>query len=369
MKSNFSEAIEEKFRKESITLIDSFRTTSPNKRWAFGRNIYSAALSDSDLVAGFIDDYFPNSEWRGRPVIKSVDIEVDAFVIIASGGNTLTIKKKMDLENIKNIDYFAFQKCANYELPEIRFNEGFAEHYDSNTLKFKNTFDLLKDLESKDIYQKLIDFRLTQNIYYLKDFKENQSNQYFDFMHTLGLQPSNFVDIGSYQGENTLTFLKENPDYLDIVIIEPNPENFEIIANRMISLKNVYLFEGVLGSSEGNVQFAGDGTTGLIVDSGGMTVKMKKLDSICEHVSGVTLVKMDVEGGEEEILLGARGTLQRLRPILAISGYHRIQDYWRVPELVFETVDDYSLFIRHYTETIYETVFYFIPNELILESS
>jgi len=343
--------------------IELFEKTPLEKRWAFGRNRYSAELSKIGLIAGFIDDFYPHPQWHDLPVVRSNEIEDDIFIIIASGGNTLSIKKKLEKGKIKHIDYFAFQKKSGYELPEIYFNEGFENHFKSNISKFDNTYYVLKDEESKTIYKKLIKFRLTHDIRYLNGFKENQENQYFDFLSYIEDKLSNFIDIGAYHGENSITFAKENPDYSNIIAIEPNSENFEFCVNQTSSLPNIRVINGVLGRTEGIVEFDGQGTTGFIVESGGLRVQMQTLDSVCGEISGTTVIKMDVEGGEEEIILGGRNALQELRPILAISGYHRIQDYWKIPELVFSVLNNYSLYIRHYTETIYETVLYFIPNE------
>ena len=45
---------------------------------------------------------------------------------------------------------------------------------------------------------------------------------------------------------------------------------------------------------------------------------------------------MDIEGAEYEALLGARGTISKYRPGLAISLYHRPADLWQIPLLINE---------------------------------
>jgi FkbM family methyltransferase len=355
------------FKIESNRLIELFNETPIEKRWAFGRNLYSEALYRKNLIAGFIDDFYALGNWLGLPVIKSNEIEATTFVIIASGGNTLSIKQKLKLQKIRHIDYFAFQKLTSLELPEPRFNEGFEEHFNLNIRKFEETYHMIEEEESKEIYEKLIKFRYTQNIEYLYGFIENQDHQYFDFVASINGRISNFIDIGGYHGENTLTFVEKNPHYSSVILIEPNLENFQVCDNRTSSFQNVSVLNCVLGSSEKIVAFSGKGTTGQIVEESDLKVRMETLDKVCKEIHGSTFIKMDVEGGEEDILLGGTSTVQRLRPILAISAYHRIQDFWKIPELVFSMVGDYSLYIRHYTETIYETVFYFIPKELTLK--
>jgi FkbM family methyltransferase len=361
------------FENSSRESIKVFNRTSIEKRWAFGRNVYSAALCEASLIGGFVDDYSDLTSWLGLPVIRSKDIKSDFFIIIASGGNTLSVKRFLESTETPFLDYFAFQKYSDIELPQIRFNEDFQTHFEVNENKFEKVFLQLKDSTSKTIYRKLINFRLTQNIVFLEGFKENQVHQYFDFVGLLDREIDNFIDIGAYDGENTVSFVRDYPNYSRVIMVEPNLENYNFCVSQTKKYRGISHIQAVLGDSERVVEFEGDGTTGFVVQapstSEGTKVQMKTLDSICGDLEGITLIKMDVEGGEEQVLSGGRTTLKRIRPILAISGYHRVQDFWRIPEIVFETLTEYSVFVRHYTETIYETVFFFIPNEIGLTSS
>jgi FkbM family methyltransferase len=355
------------FEAHSKAKINEFETTILKNRWAFGRNLYSEALSGAKLISGFIDDFSDSSEWMGLPVIRSNEIKPEYFIIIAAGGNTQSIKRQLEKIEVRKMDYFAFQRWSKFKLPQIRFNEDFEEHFKSNAHKFEDTYTKLQDKTSKEIFKKIVNFRLTQNMEYLDGFKENQENQYFDFISQIKDKINNFVDIGAYRAENSITFMKANPGYSKVVLVEPNSENFKYCVSETREFSNISYVQAVLGGDQKEVEFLGEGTTGVVVETGGSKVQMKTLDSICTELVGTTLIKMDVEGGEEQILLGGIETLDRLRPILAISGYHRIQDFWKIPEIIFSILDDYSMYIRHYTETIYETVFYFIPNETSLE--
>ncbi len=71
---------------------------------------------------------------------------------------------------------------------------------------------------------------------------------------------------------------------------------------------------------------------------------------------------MDIEGAELNAIDGAAATIARAHPRLALSIYHNAGDFWRVPERVLGIRSDYKLYIRHYTESIYETVMFFQPD-------
>ncbi len=70
---------------------------------------------------------------------------------------------------------------------------------------------------------------------------------------------------------------------------------------------------------------------------------------------------MDIEGAELAALEGAQGLICKHKPALAICVYHRPTDFWDVPRKVLSMYDGYSVYLRHYTESIYETVMFFVP--------
>ena len=72
---------------------------------------------------------------------------------------------------------------------------------------------------------------------------------------------------------------------------------------------------------------------------------------------------MDVEGHEYAALEGAQQHIINDHPALAICAYHLIDDFWKLPELVLSYRSDYKIYMRHYTEGILETVYYFIPQK------
>ena len=57
----------------------------------------------------------------------------------------------------------------------------------------------------------------------------------------------------------------------------------------------------------------------------------------------VDFIKMDIEGAERNALAGARQTLARWHPRLALSAYHRPDDPEKIPAAVFAAWPGYRM--------------------------
>jgi FkbM family methyltransferase len=72
----------------------------------------------------------------------------------------------------------------------------------------------------------------------------------------------------------------------------------------------------------------------------------------------VDFIKMDIEGSELSALRGAESTLRQWRPKLAISLYHRPEDFFSIPLWIDSLGVGYRLFLDHYSIHHEETVLY-----------
>lgn len=69
---------------------------------------------------------------------------------------------------------------------------------------------------------------------------------------------------------------------------------------------------------------------------------------------------MDVEGYEEKVLLGARKTIKKYKPVLSFSAYHKPDDRQRLPRVIKSIRPDYKCVLCPEVEgsTIREETFY-----------
>ncbi len=94
------------------------------------------------------------------------------------------------------------------------------------------------------------------------------------------------------------------------------------------------------------------------------SVPMRTIDSLLAEgrIERVDFIKMDVEGHELPILRGAERAIRRFRPKLAISLYHRADDYFRIPDFIRSLDMSYRLYMENHTISDGETVLYGIPS-------
>lgn len=206
-----------------------------------------------------------------------------------------------------------------------------------------------------------------QNIYYppYQRMMAGMGNQYFDVFESSGYEV--FVDAGCYDAQTALAFIRWCKGNYDMIYaFEASPMRSKICRD-VFSGNNVQyeLIEKACWSGKGVLHFSGDRLQTMF---GGAGVQEKaRVDSIdvpADSIDSVldgqraSFIKMDLEGAELEALKGARATILKWRPKLAISMYHKPEDIVELPRYILQLVPDYRLRIRHYTSDVQETVLY-----------
>ena len=336
----------------------AFTAADDIPRYILGRNVYSRRLAELVDVSGFIDDFARELEYLGKPVLKSEDVPKNALVVVASGGRPLTVRGRMQELGLSQLDYFSFIRFSDLPLTDVVFNEGFVQAYEENTDKVQWVYGLLEDDESRCVMAKLFNFRYTLDLDHLAGFVDRQRQQYFEPF--LDMKPGTvFWDVGGYDGATALEFVKYCPDFGAIHVFEPDPSNIPVCTDALKALPRSHVWQCGAGARNETVRFSSDGSGSVIVDDGAFEIDVRRLDDL--SLDAPNLIKMDIEGAELAALDGARSTIADAKPQLAIAVYHRPSDFWRVPEIVLSAFPDYRVYLRHYTEAIYETVMFFVP--------
>ena len=78
-----------------------------------------------------------------------------------------------------------------------------------------------------------------------------------------------------------------------------------------------------------------------ISETGENSIRAINIDDVIDENERVTFIKMDVEGSELESLKGAKKTILRDKPKLAICIYHKPEDMIELPLFYMQCCHDF----------------------------
>jgi FkbM family methyltransferase len=93
-----------------------------------------------------------------------------------------------------------------------------------------------------------------------------------------------------------------------------------------------------------------------VAEDGTVKIPSVAIDDL--ELKHVDVIKLDIEGAELAALRGARATLLRDRPRLAISLYHRPEDWTTIPRFLDDLGVGYQFSLGHFTIHAEETVLF-----------
>ena len=220
-----------------------------------------------------------------------------------------------------------------------------------NKNRVKKIIDWLADQESKETFKKIILWR-EGKLRGEKPFHGDEEKQYFvnDFFR-YG-EKEVFIDCGAFNGDTIQYFLSMHINYAKIIAFEPESENFKILKSNYGENPKFMLINAGVYSKDGTIFFSGSGTVGIVSETSQAAghetnIAVLSIDGLFLQEK-VTLIKMDIEGSEMEALKGAKETIRRDKPKLAICIYHSNEDMLNIAEWIHALVPEYKLYVRHH---------------------
>lgn len=185
------------------------------------------------------------------------------------------------------------------------------------------------------------------------DLAEQEQNIYGEGGN--GVRPGDIVlDCGANVGVYTRVAL--NAGARLVVAIEIAPENLECLRRNMaeeIQAGRVIVYpKGVWDKDDMltlNVSTTNSAANSVVMHPAGETqgpqVPLSTIDKIAAELqlSRVDFIKMDIEGAERNALRGARATISKFHPRMALSVYHRGDDPQVVPSLALAAWPKYRV--------------------------
>jgi len=201
--------------------------------------------------------------------------------------------------------------------------------------------------------------------------------------NNLDIRGTNVVDIGGNNGQIAVEFAHLVGDDGKVFSFEPQRVIFQQLCGNVFvnGLDNVYTFNVALGNEEGltTIQkpnyfdkgFVNFGDVHVGVQSDYELVQMRQLDSY--SLDNISIIKIDVQGFERKVLLGAKETIEKNKPIIYIEiEQDQLELYGDSEESVLQLLIDYGYsFTRFNSGLPYLTKsglcldFVAIPNDLV----
>lgn len=175
------------------------------------------------------------------------------------------------------------------------------------------------------------------------------------------------IDGGACYGDSALFFIDKMKGLGEIYAFEFVDKNLEILENNLelnphykdsihivkhaISdqKEDLYVKYNASASvcSKENTNY-GQKVTSISIDEFVHQYNLKKID----------FIKLDIEGYEQKAIQGAKETINKFKPKLAICLYHNKEDLWEIPLMIDKIVPGYKFYLDHYTLNTEETVLY-----------
>lgn len=172
------------------------------------------------------------------------------------------------------------------------------------------------------------------------------------FYSRLNLTGGNVIDVGAHTGRHTIPMARLIGDKGILMAFEPIPSIRTILGKNLqaANLNNVVIYPFALSSESQVAEF--NFIPNLPEESGlkkrhiynatpesfvKIKVPVKRLDDMVPRNMNIDFIKMDVEGGELDVLEGGGELLSRCKPVVAFEcGAASFLGYHKTPEAIWK---------------------------------
>jgi FkbM family methyltransferase len=243
----------------------------------------------------------------------------------------------------------------------------------ANVDRYERLESRLDDELSKETLRRVMLFHMTTCREYYRHIERPYETLYFRSGLFDMSAHEQFVDCGASIGESIMGLLGVTdfrltrawlfePDLFNVVTLKSLLDKLGELPDGLAS--RISLHECAVGQTRGHAPFLHMGGHGgfvlQVAQPGEGTQDFVPLVRLDDVVDGEpTFIKMDIEGSELGALKGASNLIQRCKPKLAVSAYHRASDLIDLSEYVLSLRPDYNVGLRHHTILRWDTCLYF----------
>lgn len=188
-------------------------------------------------------------------------------------------------------------------------------------------------------------------------------NMYFPEFIKINNQES-VVDCGAFDGDTLKLFVNKTNEWQNYIAFEPSNKPHEDL-NKYIEIhqiKNIKTHKIGVWNKKTTLSFVEENDISRIVEgkvTNGTKIEVDAIDNLCSDVP-ITYIKMDLEGSELIALKGAKYTILKNKPKLAISIYHKPSDLINIYLYIKNMNLNYKFYFRIHTTVGSDAVLYAI---------
>ncbi len=153
------------------------------------------------------------------------------------------------------------------------------------------------------------------------------------------IKNKDIIDAGAFTGDTSLPLSKRTTK--NVYAFEPFKDSFEILKKNISdnNIENIIPVNRSLGNINGerSLFLSGNNVQGITSDAtlrsydNEIKVQETTIDTFVEENNlEVGFITIDVEGAEMNLLEGALNTIKNQKPLLYISMYHKVSDYFDI---------------------------------------
>lgn len=220
-------------------------------------------------------------------------------------------------------------------------------------------FEKMADIKSRNLFIDLMTARIVHNPMIYFSLQEKCSTQYFDEDIIKISDEEVFVDVGGFDGDSTLDFIRFcSGKYEKIYFYEPSSKNYMRAEEKLAGFKAITFRNVGVSDKAGILEFDDNLSKSKIEIGGADRICTVKLDEDINQ--RISFIKADTEGWEMEVLKGAENHIRKDKPKIAISVYHKHSDLRVISKYLISLNPQYKLYLRHYSNNYAESVLYAI---------
>jgi len=301
---------------------------------------YNVSVADFFASDGFVRGH----SFHGKVVLSFDEIiekYKDPIILLSFGSN---------LPEVLNRIYRLSEQYEFYapDVPVSGDNLFTSSFYTDNMSGVESARALLADDLSKHIYDEVIRYKLSGRVEHLRSSYVSCDDVFLKL-----LTPSEYktyVDLGAYNGDTIRQLISYGADPDRIIAFEPDVRSFRKLkayADNSGTPEIFELYNNAVWSENTCLSFNNEGNRNSGVSASGKQVQALALDKIT-NAANADYMKFDVEGSEQEALLGSAEIIRSKKPDLFVSLYHRSEDIFSLIHLVHSLCPEYKLFVRRF---------------------